>query len=255
MRLVSHLPVSLVAISFFGCGAPGGDRQEVISSLRTFGISVEPLVPSLTINVASPSIATVKLYAAVPLGETATLSPFVDSGSANGAIPISAENIEIQAGSEEYVDYNKFRLFTALAKVTLPGVEAFRSPGGFTGGQVRYGLSVATATQREDVISNIAVFPEDSPEAGWTNPTVDISSFKNGASVKTGKVQLAATITKPNEESVKLGWFVSSGEIQNRRAEETTWQLSDSGPQTVAVTIHGSKSRGFFLKVVDVTGE
>lgn len=231
------------------CGGRPEDRQEVIASLRTFGVSAQPLV-------ASPAGSTlVTLHAAIPLGATATLAPFVDTGSGGGAVPLPSAAIEIQAGSDKYEEFNKFRLYTAVAKLSIPPEEAFRGRP-FKGGQIRYGLTVSTPTEHENVIANLDVFPAGAPETAWQNPTIDITEPAAGATVSTSSdIGVTANPFNANDERLTIGWFTSDGQIANRRATETRWILTNAGPQTLTVVVHGGKSRGFAIKTINVTGQ
>jgi hypothetical protein len=247
----------LCALAFLGltaCGGQGGDRQENIESLRTFGIAAAPLVNSPSVAGQPAKTVEVTFYAAVPLGVTAALTPFVDHASSLGAVPLPAAAIAVEDGSESYEDYNNYRLFSAKAKLALPTAAAFRQAD-FAGGQVRYGLTVTAGGDHEDIVADLVLFPEGAPQLAWQNPTIAVIGPINASGVPTtGTIDLKAEVGNVNDEGVKVGWFVSKGQVANRRAAATTWKLTDAGPQTVAVVVHGIQSRGFAVKVIDVTG-
>ena len=253
----SLLKISLCSFAVLGltaCGGRDGDRQENIDSLRTFGLAASPLVNSPSVDGQPAKTVEVTFYAAVPLGLTAALTPFVDHASSLGAVPLPAAAIAIEAGSEHYEDFNSFRLFSAKAKLTLPTTAAFHKAN-FAGGQVRYGLTVTAGADHEDVVADLVLFPDGAPQLAWQNPTIDITTPLSAAGVATsGTIDLKAEIGNVNAEGVKVGWFVSKGQVANRRAAATTWKLTNAGPQTVAVAVHGIQSRGFAIKVIDVTG-
>ncbi len=255
MRSVpSQILTLMLCLSPFAC-SDDTDRQEQVISLRSFGMSSEPLVATPTLDPGNPKFARITIYASVPLGQTATILPFADTGNPAGAVMIPASDITVIAGSETYVDYNKFRLFSAQANVKIPLLAALSHGPLFSGGQIRYGLTIESAGVHEDVIANIAVFPEGAPETNWANPKLDITSMTEGSSFPIADdVDLAASIENTNAESLKIGWFVSSGEVSNRRASATKWKIKERGNQTVTVVVHGIRSRGFALKVINVTG-
>ena len=241
------------------CSRGGGDdRQEKIASLRTLGIAIQnPLVTTPSVEGQSAKSVLVKLYAAVPLGEKAAIQPFEDAGSGNGAINVPASSIDIVAGKDNLTGYHGFQLFTAEARIIVPTLAQLRvAASQFIGGQLRYGLTVATTFEHEDVIANILVVPDGAAEVAWTNPSIDTPDLvKNNVVSIAGDIDLKAAIVNPNNESLKVGWFVTDGEVSNRRAAETVWTLKNPGPVTVAVVVHGTRSRGFDVKVIDVTAQ
>jgi hypothetical protein len=255
MRTLILLPGLAIATLLTACGGGGGDQQEDINALRTFGIAASPLVTTPSATTESPSAVEVTLYAAVPTGATATLSPYADDGSTEGATMIGTSAITVDPSTAQYVEYNNYRLFSEKAKIVMPTAAAFRG-GPFVGAQVRYGLTVATATDHEDVIASLALYPAGSPQLAWQSPGIDIAAPVADGTVSTASdVDLNASFTNPQNEELKIGWFVTDGTVGNRRASATTWKLSHTGTETVAVTIHGISSRGFALKVVNVTAD
>ena len=48
------------------------------------------------------------------------------------------------------------------------------------------------------------------------------------------------------------GWFVSGGEVQNRRSAETTWYPDGGGAYSIIGTVRARRSRGFAIEVIDV---
>jgi len=244
----------LLGILCFGCSDGEEDRQERVTTLRTFGMSSSPLIPAPTTDSANPSRAIVTIHAAVPLGATASIAAFQDSGSTGGAFPVPLTDINVEAGSEQYTDYNSFRLFTARASIKIPPA-ILLARGEFKGAQIRYGLTITSGAEHENVVANIGVFPAGSPESTWENPSAEISSLSEGLAIApSDDIDLIVVPGNEVAEDIKIGWFVSSGEVTNRRAAQTKWKLEDKGPQTVAVSVRGAKSHGFALKVINVTG-
>jgi hypothetical protein len=115
-------------------------------------------------------------------------------------------------------------------------------------------LTVATSNDHEDVIASLTVYPAGAPQLAWKNPTLAIADPLSNATVSTsGKIDLNATITNPQNEGVVVGWFVTDGDVDNRRASSTQWSLTHTGTETVAATVHGVTSRGFAMQIINVT--
>jgi hypothetical protein len=232
--------------------------QERISSLRAFGATPVPLVSLPSDDTEPTRTVEVTFYAAVPLGLTATVAPFLDTGSSVGALPLPLSAISVDESSEAYTDHSGYRLFSEKVRLTIPAVSAFNRPidGVFKGGQIRYGLTVTAGSEHEDMIANINIFPEGAKELDWENPKIEISSPLSGSSFSTASPsELLSSVTNPNSEDVKVGWYVSDGEVSNREAANTSWKLGAAGAKTVAITVHGFNSRGFALHVIDVVGQ
>ena len=239
-----------------GCGR-GGDRQEDISGLRSLGALVNPLVSTPSLSAKAPATVEVTFYAAVPLGQTATLTPFFDAGSSEGAFKLPVSAIEVETLSAAYVPHQTLTIFSQKVHLTVPTLDQLQaaSKGPFSGIQLTYGLTIAAGGIEENIIANLNVFPAGASELAWTNPTVKIMAPTPLAAVSISDlVFLKATVAGGVGESQKVGWFVSQGSVTNRRAASTSWTLTktETGPQTIIVTLHEINTRGFAFDVVDV---
>jgi len=248
------LAILLVA----GCGFGGGDRQEVIDKLRTLGVTANPPLTEPSVAGQAPKTVELTIFAAMPLGQTATLTAFKDSaGASNGALILQESEITILPDPAVYTDYNGIRIYSAKARITIPIAAAFGKGAALPvlGAQLRYGLKIIGPSNSEQVIADIPVYPTGAPELKWQTPSIAITQPVDGATVAIkGGVDVKATVTNPTNEPIKIGWFVTAGQIANRRAAETSWSVKAQGTQTILVTIHGLNTRGFALKAITVTG-
>jgi hypothetical protein len=227
------------------------DRQEVIAKLRGIGAGTTPLVSEPSVAGEAPKVVAVTVYAALPDGETATIEPYSDLPGPF-ALSLPVEAVTIDTASVKYDALPGFQLLSFKAALAVPEAAYLEPLGG--AGQVRYGFFLKSGDEEEKMVGSFMVYPKDSPELAWTNPEIAVVTPTEGETVS-GDVDLEATIVDPNDEGLKLGWFVSDGEIKNRRAKETVWAAPGAGEHTLIVTAHGKRSRGFAMKVVSVTTE
>jgi hypothetical protein len=158
----------------------------------------------------------------------------------------------ITAGSEKYVDYAAFRLYSVNAKVVIPAAVPIPPKPGFS--RLKYGVVLRSGEEEEKVVGNLLVYPPGSPELSWQAPSGEIVTPTTG-SVESGSIDLKANLVSPNTgESLRVSWYVSSGKVQNRRAKQTKWQDPKTGTQTILMTVRGLKT-GVLAppKVLDVT--
>lgn len=248
MKFYLLLTLSLL----LGCGGDE-DRQEVLSKLRGIGAIASPLISMPSADATAPNQVELTVYATLPIGQTATIEPYVDIPSAF-AISLNADQIAIQSASVEYKPYPGFQILSFKASLNVPVAAMFARFGG--AGQVRYGFILKANDEEEKIVGNFLVYPEGSAELSWTNPEISVVTPTASAVIgsKT-EVPITATLTNKNSEDLKLGWFASGGEIKNRRAKSTTWKTPDPGEQTLIFTARGRKSRGFAIQIITVKAE
>ena len=250
--------MTAAAVIITGCGSRGGAAQEQISGLRTLGVLVDdPLVNTPSSSDQNPNQAHIVIYAAVPLGITATVKPFVDSGSTEGALQLPISAIHINGGTNIYDEHNSFRLMRMPASIDLPTSNQFMKnsrSSSFSGGQISYGFTISTSDTEENTIANLNVFPSEAAQSSWKTAKLTLASPADGSTVsKANTINLTATVSDGVGENEVIGWFVSDGTVSNRRAISTTWKPAHTGPQTIVVVFHGVSSRGFAIVVHDVT--
>jgi len=248
MRWIGYL----VFAALCACGGEADERQEVLSKLRGLGVSLNPLVTEASLPTLERKVeATV--YAALALGQTATVVPFVDI-PAFAAIQLNPSEVEIVTSSLTYQIHHGFQVLSFKANLKVPQA-ALLVPFGQQG-QVRFGFELTAGEESEKILANFLVYPEGAAELNQVQPQLSIVSPAEGEVLSSGsKVVLQATADTPNDEGLKLGWFVSDGKVLNRRSRDTRYEPSASGPQTLILTAHGRRSRGFAITFRNVNVE
>ena len=259
-----------VAASVTACGKINqpDDRQEDINGLRVLGTSTSPLVATLSLAGATKTVA-ITIYAAVPLGQTASLEAY-DLPASERSVALAASDIAIDASKFTYKDYSAFRLLKAVVTANVPLESKFSTssldapPAGGTiatatsatssvGGDVNFGIKVKTDTAEVTMTSLFAARATGSSDLSWSGPTITGMTPADNASVSLGDVSIAMTSSQPNDTRVTYGWFVSGGTIANRRVQQSTWSPASAGGYSLVGIVHGRESRGFDIKVYDVT--
>lgn len=214
------------------------DPFERIQKLRALGVSSNPL--GLTPAGQPGQKFTLTVYAAVPLGQSITLEPALDDVSKFAqAVPVS-----VVSGSESYKDYAQLRLFQGQFALEVPPipVETIPESTGFL--PLRYALMLRSGDEEEKIVGNVLLYPPDSPKLQWKAPTAEITAPLPGEGIADSKkIDLKANVVNPNDGDIlRLAWFVSSGNVRNRRARETVWEKADGGTQSIILTVRGLKS-------------
>ena len=140
-------------------------------------------------------------------------------------------------------DYGPIRIATFSGKVTVPFIEEslFTIFQGVV--RVRYGMKVTSESEVENVVANFLVVKEGDESLQWKAPTVTITTEDTISYAE--EIDLVATITKEQEETLKVTWFVSSGKLKNRTAKETKWLEAEKGEQTIIFAVYPRKSQFF----------
>ncbi len=229
-------------------------RPEVLDKLRVIGVGTAPVASAPAAAGATQNV-TLTAYAVVPKGETVTIGTFDDEVSPlNYTVPASQVTVT-QPQATDYTDLGAFQLVKATATVPVPTEDVFnRFPNSNKGVRVRYGLTIVGAKKTEYVVGSFMTYKAGSPELLWQAPAVDIEKPTDQESLSIPKkgLEMIGKVTNPNDEETKVGWYVSSGEIENRRAYATKWREAKDGKQTVILTARGKKSKAFTLKVIEV---
>jgi hypothetical protein len=248
MKTSGTLAVALTALCALACNGGDEEKYEKIDKLRALGVSVTPigLTPS---TAAEAQTVTMTFFVAAPLDSTVTYEPYEDE-QARYALPVT---LAVDPGSEKHDDYAKFSIHQVNAVFTAPAADSVPIPSvpGFA--RIRYGLRVKSAGEEEVVVGTLVMYPTAETRPAYQPLTVNIETPIEGATIGS-ETPVEAIIDNQNGENVKVGWFVSSGELKNRRARKTEWRKVEGGTQTVVVTVRGLKSGAFAYAVRDVTG-
>ncbi len=241
-----------------GCGNEDANRYERVNKLRAIGVATNPVVLAAPAPGATGSVE-LTVFAALPKGGTVNAAPFVDEVSPYG-IPLQISLDPATAATQSFAALDVYSVkATATVGPLTPQQEAIlqgEREQGLGKLTMRYAVKLDSGDESETIVGNILVYPAAAPETSFQPLTVTIAEPLANATISTGpKQSLSGSIAKPQEENIKIGWFVSSGKVNNRRARETKWEPVDAGSQTVIMTARGLRSGSFAMKAVDVTAE
>lgn len=249
MKTLRH--AFFLALTLVACG-DDSDRIEVMDRMRTIGTTASPLI-------SEPSEATtartvqLTVYVALPEGETASVEAFRDL-EALGSHTLATGAIHPVAPVEsDYQNLASLRLLPIVVTVDVPTADELILTE--KGRRVRYGLRITSSSGRvENIVGSFLVYPAGSEALTWQSPTISLAAPANQESVRMSEdgIDLKATVNNPEEEGVKVGWFVTSGKISARRARDTVWLEPKEGRQTIIATVRGKKTRGFGIQVIEV---
>ncbi len=241
------LVISLILVNF-SCNDED-DRFETLTKLRTIGVSSTPVFPKAS-TLELEQVVTLDFYATVPLGSDVNVDPYTDP-SWSGVTPVT---LTFADAAEPYKDYAKLRRFAGKATFTVPKKEElfFNPKTGYA--KIVYGIKLTSGEEVEKVIGSILVYKDDAGELANYKDTPLSVSITTPEKAATGDTDLtAATGNVAGGEGIKIGWFVSTGKVVNRRAKTTTWKDAEKGQQTIIVTGRGVKSGAFSMDIRDVT--
>jgi hypothetical protein len=230
------------------------DRQEVLDRFRGLGSIADPLVsiPSVGDIVSEVELT---VYLVMPTDqEIVSAEPYEDDGSV--AVPaLGKDSVFVDASSITHQDYNEVRVGSFKATLLVPGAESLPALASLPRAQVRYGFVVKSDTDTETIVGNFVVAKPDGEELAWQVPTISVATPETDGVLDPTSMDLEARINNVNDEPLKMGWFVTSGEVSNRRALTTTWKEYDKKDQSIIATVHGKWSRGFSFQVINVVPE
>lgn len=240
-------PLFLPLVFLASCGGDQA-RPEVIDKLRALGVATNPLVVELG---AVPKTVELTVYAALPPGGVVTTSAFKDEKAKLGfTLPEAA--IVVDPATAKVTEYQGVAVYEVKATVTVPPAAQLLR-GGRAGAPIRYGFRLVSGAEEELIIGTFLGYGAGAPELAWTAPTTQILVPEAPAKVAADtKVDLTATVNDPNDEVLKVGWYASGGEIENRAARRTTWKTPEKGAHTLIMTVRGKESKGFSLHVLPV---
>lgn len=222
------LSLSLLLIgALFGCGG-SDDKPELIDKLKPVLVELNPG------TTATPAV----------FGQEVTLDFHFISPDQSSSL--MAESVEPVGGptllplltieSIDSTDYPGIRHFRVRAKASLPLLPSTELV------KFRYALVGNDGQRSVRVEGDFPAYPSaESEGANWTVANADILAPTEGA--VPSKLDLLATVENPQNEAVKLAWFVSGGELNNRRDSSAEWKLDHPGEYTVILTVRGQKSR------------
>lgn len=266
----------LALLAFFSIACNDDtEPQERVQKLRAIGVGSSPLVavPSVAGQVASVSLS---FFVVAPLGETVSFENYKDEAGRYAIVT----DVSLDAATQTSTAYAKFAVHSikgsvnlptaeeatrTVTKVTLDDPDASRALDDDEGekialnatlgvvplARIRYGVIARAGRETEKIVGNIPVYAPTPELPTYQNLKINLTTPQANSAFG-AKGRIALDLENPNDEKVRIGWFVSSGKVKNRRARDTEWSEVDGGAQTIIATARGMRSGAFEYQVVDV---
>ena len=215
------------------------DRQEVISKLRTLGANATPSYVFQKDAAGVP--VSIDFYTAVPKDHQITASQFDMSNSNSLYFSIVPDSTSIT-----YQDVGDLRVAKITAQGALPPFLAGLEYRGVSSLSIKYGLTIQDGSEVENIVGSVLIFKDG---ASVKNKGLKVSLKTLNEFTANHESDIAAELTNAGGERFKIGWFVSSGEILNRRALSTKWKPAKSGAHAVIVTARGLDTGEFSMDI------
>ena len=234
--------LGIYAVTVASC-SNDSDPQERIQKLRALGVSQSPVIAKVGSNVA------LTFYLAGPKGKTIAASTYTDAAFKYGT---NASVTLVDTQTTE-TNYGPLSVYALRAKFTVTKSTPITATIATSGNaRLRYGVAFnATDGDTQTVVGDTLVYSDSAPQQSWVDPTVSIT--KPVADSVSGTTAIDADIATTNDEGDRVGWFVSSGSVTNRRGHASDWKDASSGDQTLILTVRGAKSGSFAIKARKVT--
>lgn len=242
--------VTIIFISYItACGAPS-DPFERVKKLRAIGVQSSPLVAPPSTD-ESTSIVTLMFHLMIPLGKDITAEAYLDDESTY-SVPVK---VELDPSSASYEDFSTLRHYTITATVQIPKAEALAFSDENKAARLRYAVLFKSGDEEEKVVGTVFVQEIETLKAfkplaiNIENPPADKVVGKDK------KIDIEAVIENKNSEPVKIGWFVSSGRVENRRSKDTKWETGKEDVQLLIATVRGMRSNSFAVEFLELKAE
>lgn len=151
-------------------------------------------------------------------------------------------------------DYPGLRHVTIEAEGTTPTeadlADYWAQYPGVTFARLRYTLIVSDGTRELPLAGDFVVFRDGNALGARDNlfgSSIDSPAADEPVTDK--KVTISSTLQFPEDENIKIGWYASAGEIKNRRASSTEWELPGSGEYTLILTVRGKEARNGDIQI------
>jgi hypothetical protein len=224
------------------------ERQEVISKIRGLGMLSSPLVVTPSPDASALKTVDLKIYVASPKNEPIAFDKYTDEPSA-AAYLLESSQYTIVSGTQITESHNAMDITSVTVRSQIPTADKLS----LRGGKVRVGILAKGNLSEEKIIVDFLVLPDGVDTTVIQKPTVDILNPSIGTVLNANETFNVIAVSGLNNEDVKVSWFVSDGEITNRRSLNTYWKLPSAGSHTLIVTVRGKKSLSMGIKILDVT--
>jgi hypothetical protein len=231
----------LIVLALSGCGN-GSFQAEQIHKTRPIGMATNPISLS-----PATTAATLTLHVASPLGTTLNFSSTSLTYITALGIP---QEIATTNSFATATDYNDLSHHQGILSFDVPGTDAI-SPSSEVSIPLLYTITISDGTAKIVVKGKTLVYGEGHPALAFKAHTLTIDNPVDTVP-NNEKFNLAATITKGQEERIKAGWLVPNGKIQNRRDITTVWQPDTKGASTIILSIRGKDSQAMAVVFRDI---
>lgn len=217
-------------------------RDEKFSKTRPLGMASSPVALS------PGQEATLTLHVAASPGTTPSWS---EVNLTYMSVDGTNKTIDVDAVFEKQNDYSSLSHFSGNLNFTVPSADDIGA-NALKGAPIFYVLTFSDGSRPIDVQGKALVYGEGHEALGYQDHSLSIDTPSNNASVGKSKQDLRGTLTKAQEERVKVSWIVPNGKVENRRDLTTVWEPDTSGPATVILSIRGRKSQAMRLVFHDI---
>ena len=208
----------------FACGGDQ-DRYEDIQKMRALGVLSDKAVVEPS-TASAPQTVSLTFYAALPHGDSVTAATYTDDAGSSGGTPAAVVLDQSSAGVDTHASFNIYHIKGVM---TVPGVEALAFKGLDQNATVQYGVKLDSAANGTQIIlGNVVVYPSGAEQLKTLGalPTVKITAPAKAAALSDG-ADISADVATTNSETVRIGWFITGGQIKNRNAAATHWDPKD----------------------------
>lgn len=247
--------IILIILNFFllfliNCGDEDS-RPELVDKFKALGVKANPPVITGSESASNLKKVILTIYTLLLKDQTITsVKAFKDEG-AQFSIPLDPETgaLTILESSADYTDLGPLKLYSIQAEALVPPKIAIPLAQYNGVAKIRYGIQLTDSLgEREDVVGDFLVVAEGDESLSWVENTPSIEFLKpeKDSGFKSGEdLDIQVKVDKPRDETIKVGWFVSSGKVKNFRDNTTKWEEPSSGEQILLATVYAPKSRFF----------
>ncbi len=239
-KLTLNLCLILVLMNCLACQEEN-DPQERLSKLRAIGVELEPMTEVGVANAVAVLV--------VPSDQQVTVQPFFDSefrfGCLARSVTASSVEIERQAAGLQVIRI-PFQIDADLSLLECPAL------AGLDLGlpvRVRFGLQITSGTEEETIVGDQLIVPSNLLSGLTGDLDVEILAPAEDGAVPNSKSDLLGVETNPQQQPIKIGWFVSSGSLKNRRDLSTEWDKKAAGENLIVLSLRSRNSLRFSYKI------
>lgn len=227
------------------------ERYEIVDKLRSLGVKVDTPYITITKDEEKRSEVNLTFYVAHRKDQNITSYSSFELERSNSIYyyPITVSIIENSLTTTKYEDIS---ISSFKASIQAPAIDKTLK-NMFSGSlRLRYAVLVKSKEDEEKIVGEIRVVEENNESLSWSQPTINLISPDLEEYKENDKINLTATLSKPQDEIIKVSWFVTTGEVKNRKAIKTEWSKQKEGKRTVIFAIYPKNSLFFDFEVKEI---